>query len=126
MRRLISVEETVLIETKFGIIDCFDETKDYGVYEPERYHCVVIDDERCIDDWWNRLALMKTYFHCFSRPEMGLARWGVTLIPPESLPAFEEIVISDHRINEDGQLVLLAQLIQKAIREGKYMIHFGV
>lgn len=115
-----------MIETKFGIIDCFDETKDYGVYEPERYHCVVIDDERCIDDWWNRLALMKTYFHCFSRPEMGLARWGVTLIPPESLPAFEEIVISDHRINEDGQLVLLAQLIQKAIREGKYMIHFGV
>lgn len=120
------MEETILIETEFGIIDCFDETKDYGVYEPERYHCVAIDDERYIDDWWDRLVLMKTYFHRFSRPEMGLARWGVTLIPPESLPAFEEIVISDHRINEDEQLVLLAQLIQKAIREGKYMIHFGV
>ncbi len=120
------MEETVLIKTEFGIIDCFDETKDYGVYEPEQYHCVYIDDDRYIDDWWERLRLMKTYFHRFSRPEMGLARYGVTLIPPESLHAFQDIVLADHRINEDEQLVLLAQLIQKAVQEGKYMIHFGV
>lgn len=120
------MEETILIKTEFGIIDDFDETKDYGVYEPERYHCIYIDDDRYINDWWDRLVLMKTYFHCFSRPETGLARWGVTLIPPESLPAFQDIVLSDHRINEDEHLVQLAQLIQKAIQEEKYMIHFGV
>ena len=120
------MEETVLIKAEFGIIDCFDETRDYGVYEPEQYHCVCIDDDRYIDDWWDRLRLMKTYFHCFSRPEMGLARYGVTLIPPESLPAFQDIVLSDHRINQDEQLVLLAQVIRKAIQEGKYMIHFGM
>ena len=26
------------------------------------------------------------------------ARWGITLIPPESLPSFQEIVITDKRI----------------------------
>ncbi len=115
-----------MIKTEFGIIDNFDVTKNYSSYEPEKYHCVYIDDDQYIDDWWERLALMKTYFHCFSRPEFGLARWGVTLIPPESLPAFQDIVVSDARINKDKQLVLLAQMIQKAIEEKKYMIHFGV
>ena len=115
-----------MAKTEFGIIEDFDKTKDYSVYEPERYHCVYIDDDLYIDDWWARLVLMKTYFHCYSRPEFGLARYGVTLIPPESLPAFQEIVLSEPRLKEDPQLVLLAQLVQKAVSEGKYMIHFGV
>lgn len=115
-----------MIKTEFGIIDDFDKSKDYSSYEPEQYHCVYIDDDRYINDWWERLVLMKTYFHRFSRPEFGLARWGVTLIPPESLLAFQDIVLSDTRIKEDKQLVLLAQVIQKAIEEKKYMIHFGV
>lgn len=115
-----------MIKTEFGIIDQFDKTMDYSDYDPEQYHCVYIDDDLYIDDWWERLVLMKTYFHRFSRPEFGLARYGVTLIPPESLPAFQDIVVSDKRINEDKQLVLLARLIQKALAEGKYMIHYGV
>ena len=115
-----------MIKTEFGIIDQLDQTIDYEDYDPERYHCVYIDDERYIDDWWEKLMQMKTYFHRLSRPEFGLARYGVTLIPPQSLTVFQDIVISDKRINEDPQLVLLAQLIQKAITEGKYMIHYGV
>ncbi len=51
-----------------------------------------------IDGWWSRLVLFKTYFHSLKRPGFGLARWGVTLIPPESLPAFQEIVLSDKRL----------------------------
>ena len=47
---------------------------------------------RChIDDWWDKLVLLKTYFHSLDRPEFGLARWGITLIPPESLSGFQEI-----------------------------------
>ena len=71
---------------------------------------------------------MKTFFHNLSRPELGLARWGVTLIPPESLPAFQDIVISDKRMDEDENenLVALANLIKEAIEKQKYIIHFGV
>lgn len=115
-----------LIKAEFGIIDKIEKDKDYSEYEPHRYHCVFIDDDAYINDWWNQLILMKTYFHNLNRPEMGLARWGVTLIPLESLGAFQDIVISDKRINKDKQLVLLAEKIEQAIRENKYMIHYGI
>ena len=55
-----------------------------------------------------------------------LDRYGVTLIPPESLPALQDIVISDKRINYDHHLIALADKIRQAIDEQKYMIHFGV
>lgn len=115
-----------MIKIEFGIIDVIEKDKDYSWYEPEKYHCVVIADDIYIDDWWEQLSLMKTYFHHLKRPAFGLARWGVTLIPPESLPFFQDIVLSDKRINEDNHLVDLACLIQKAIDEQKYMIHYGV
>lgn len=51
---------------------------------------------------------------------------GITLIPPESLPAFQEIVMADGRMNRDEQLVALADKIGEAICKEKYMIHFGV
>ncbi len=115
-----------MIKTEFGIIEKVGRDRDYSKYEPHKYHCVFIDDEIYINDWWDRLILIKTYFHNLNSPETGLARWGVTLIPPESLPAFLDIVISDKRINRDKQLVLLAEKIGQAIRENKYMIHYGV
>lgn len=114
-----------MVKAEFGIIEDITETKEY-LYNPEKYHCVPIDDEVYIEDWWDKLALLKTYFHNLNRPDFGLARWGITLIPPESLPAFQEIVIADRRINSDEQLISLADKISEAIRRNKYMIHFGV
>ena len=114
-----------MIKTEFGIIEEIEETQKYS-YEPEKYHCVYIDDEAYIDDWWDKLLIMKTYFHNLNRPEFGLARCGITLIPPESLPAFQEIVLSDRRINEDEHLVALADKIQEAINRNKFMIHYGI
>ena len=55
-----------------------------------------------------------------------MARYGVTLIPPESLSAFQDIVVSDKRIYTDNHLVDLSNKIQDAIERQKYMIHFGV
>lgn len=115
-----------MIKIEFGIIEHLDEKKDYSDYEPDIYHCIFIYDDWYIDDWWDKLILMKTYFHNRNRPNYGLDRWGVTLIPPESLPAFQEIVISDKRINRDKHLVDLANTIAEAIERQKYMIHFGV
>ena len=48
------------------------------------------------------------------------------LIPPESLPAFGEIVESDPRIKTDQQLAELSRILREAIRRDKYVIHFGV
>lgn len=115
-----------MIKTEFGIIEHIDSAKDYSSYEPQKYHCVTIDDEEYIDRWWPRLELVQTYFHSLSRPALGLARYGVTLIPPESLPAFQDIVLSDKRINSDANLAALARKIQQAIEGKKYMIHFGI
>lgn len=114
-----------MIKTQFGIIDNIDETRKYS-YNPEKYHCVSIDDTLYIDDWWDRLALLKTYFHSLDRPASGLARYGITLIPPESLLEFQDIVLSDQRIRQDTHLVRLADTIQSAVSQKKFMIHFGI
>ena len=114
-----------MIKTEFGIIEDINETQSYS-YDPDKYHCVFIDDEIYIDEWWNKLLLLKTYFHSLNRPEFGLARYGITLIPPESLPAFQEIVLSDKRLKQDENLVKLAETIQDAIQRNKYMIHYGI
>ncbi|SKC73428.1 hypothetical protein [Maledivibacter halophilus] len=111
---------------EFGIIDNFDKNKDYSSeYEPQKYNCIAIDDD-IIDGWWNELVLIKTYFHNYNRPEYALARWGVTLIPPESLDAFYNIITNDNRSRDSKELANLMALIRKAIRENKYVIHYGV
>lgn len=114
-----------MIKAEFGIIEDIREVQEYS-YDPDKYQCVCIDDNIYIDDWWEKLVLLKTYFHSLDRPEFGLARWGITLIPPESLPAFREIVSSDSRINKDIHLRELADKMQDAIDRNKFMIHFGV
>ena len=55
-----------------------------------------------------------------ARAYFGLARWGITLILPESLPAFQEIVIADRRMNRGEQLAALAVKICEAICREKY------
>lgn len=114
-----------MAEAEFGIIDCIEPDKDYSKYEPEKYNCVSVND--CyLDDWWPKLSVMKTYFHRLSRPAFGLARYGVTLIPPESLAAFQDIILSDRRVRQDIRMVCLAELIGKALKEKKFMIHYGI
>lgn len=110
---------------KFGIIDKLEKDKDYSYYEPEKYQCVAIDDD-FIGDWWNNLTQIKTYFHRYNRPAYSLARWGVTLIPPESLVSFYNIVSTDKRSESSEELIDLMILLRKAISENKYVIHYGI
>ena len=110
---------------EFGIIEEIEKDKDYSVYEPENYHCVCINDDY-LDDWWKSLAQIKTYFHNFKREEFALARWGVTIIPPDSLEQFYNIVLSDKRFEFEKELIDLAELLKRAIKENKYVIHFGI
>lgn len=115
-----------MIKAEFGIIDNIDPERNYTEYEPQKYNCVAIDDDVYINDWWPKLLLIKTYSQSLSRPSFALDRWGITLIPPESLPALQDIVLSDRRLNKDSRLIELADKISQAINEQKYMIHFGV
>ncbi|MBS4537062.1 hypothetical protein GOQ27_01225 [Clostridium sp. D2Q-11] len=111
---------------EFGIIDNFERDKDYSSeYESEKYNCIAINDD-ILNDWWNELTLIKTYFHCHSRSEFGLVRWGVTLIPPESLEHFYNVISNDTRSKSSIELIDLMILIRKAISESKYIIHYGV
>lgn len=111
---------------EFGIIDEFEKDKDYSDdYEPEKYHCIAINDD-FINAWWSNLTQIKTFFHHYDRPEFSLARWGVTLIPPESLEAFYNIVSTDKCSKSSKELINLMILLRKAISEKKYVIHYGV
>ena len=118
-----------MIKAEFGIIENFDEKADYTGYSPKKYHCVAIDDDLYLNDWWSALSLIDTY-NVYSKgvlqPQKALSRWGITIIPPSSLPALLDIVLSDRRSKKDKRLIAFACLIHKAITEHKYMIHYGV
>jgi hypothetical protein len=121
----------------FGIIEIFSKAKDYdnldefGVFSytyinaVKAYNCATIDDD-ALNGWWPRIGSMKSYFHTYSRPGTGIARHGVTLIPPESLELFYAIVRDDTTPEFSEQAAAVLTVIAKAKRDGKFIIHFGV
>lgn len=110
---------------QFGIITNLDKNKDYGYYHPEEYHCVVIHDD-AMSNWGERIQTMRSYYHCFSRPATGLAWCGVTLIPPESLGLFYDIVANDTHAAFVEQVPPLLGMILKAKKNNQFLIHFGI
>lgn len=98
-----------MAKAEFGIIDAIDEHTKFD-YEPEKYGCTAIEDAPYLDDWQPELAMMKTFFHTLGRPEFGVARYGITIIPPESLPQFQDIVLRDPRRGQNEELAQLAAL----------------
>lgn len=107
---------------EFGIIDEFDHTKTFYEYEPQKYNCISVDDD-LINALNANLLTMRTYYHSYDRHEYGLALYGITIIPPESLPFFYDVVTSSEYAKE---LQELAVKIAEAKEQNKYMIHFGV
>lgn len=110
---------------EFGIIENFDRRKDYGFYSPKEYNCISVEDD-LINNLSKPLNIMKTYFHSYNRPECGLAYWGVTIIPPESLLLFYDVVVSSVNFKKSDELTSLATKITQARDGKKYMIHFGI
>jgi hypothetical protein len=118
-----------MIKTEFGIINDFDEKNDYTGYHPEKYNCVAIDDDLYINDWWEALLCIDTlnaYSKGVLKPQKALSRWGTTIIPPSSLTYFYDTVVKDRRYKKDDNLVVLASLLDEAIKKQKYVIHYGV
>ena len=112
--------------SEFGIIENIDPTKDYsGSYEPEKYQCTAICEE-AIDDWWNELTDMKSYYHCMDRPETNIARFGVTLIPPESLELLINVMRTKTRPDFMGDSLEIVDLLLTAKKRNKYVILYDV
>ncbi|WP_457945359.1 hypothetical protein [Caproiciproducens sp. LBM24188] len=114
---------------EFGIIDSFEEIKWYSDYEPEKYNCISVSDdlfEELIIKCNEELLAIKTYFQVTTQPGTGLDYCGVTLIPPESLKQFRDIIIKANNHFKAKELQLLTEKITEAITGNKYLIHYGI
>ena len=107
---------------QFGIIEEFHPgSGEYEEYAPERYGCVSVDDD-LLQEAFDRLRDLDTFWHRGDRPARGFAAYGITLVPPESLPAF----LAELRREGRPEFLPLAEKVREAIRQGNYMIHFGI
>ena len=114
---------------EFGIIDTFEENKWYSKYEPEKYNCISVSDdiiEDLIIKYNEELMAIKTYFQVTTQPGKGLDYCGVTLIPPESLGQLRDVVVMANNHLKSIEIQLLIEKITKALKENKYLIHFGI
>lgn len=109
-----------MLQHEFGIMPQAPRPGErFDCYEPKKYRCVSVPDE-AIEPLLEAFRLGKTYWHTLDRPELGLACYGITLIPPETLDAYLEIVW------KKPDLTLLAALFVEAKASDSYVIHFGI
>lgn len=105
---------------EFGIMRNAPMPKErYDQYSPEHYDLTAVDDD-LICTIANKLSILKCYWHTLDRPELGLAYYGITLIPPESLEAFIGITLEYPELSE------LTALLSEAQHENNFVIHFGI
>ena len=118
-----------LAKHEFGIIDFFEENKWYSDYEPEKYNCISISDdiiEELIIKFNDELMTIKTYFQVATQPGTGLDYCGITIIPPDSLRQFRDIIIKANSQYQSQELKLLIEKVSDAMSKNKYLIHYGI
>lgn len=91
----------------------------YDEYEPQKYNCVSVDDDY-LEDIVSRFNHIDFYWHTLDIKGKGLDYCGITLISPESL---NEFIYAIREIDDLKELELLSE---KAIKENKWLIHFGL
>ena len=93
--------------------------QDYNNYEPEKYHCISVEDDN-IEPLLKEFSAIPCYWNSLRRAKKGLAYCGVTIIPPHSLKEFISVIDNKAQFHE------LKELFQKADKENKFVIHFGI
>ena len=93
----------------------------FDTYEPNKYNCIEIDDD-FIEPILLELQSIDCYYNTICNKGNGLAYCGITLIPPSSIDTFIEVLLRKHMIEYD----LLIDLLKKAKKNNKYVIHFGI
>jgi len=91
----------------------------YDEYEPERYNCIVVDDDY-LEDIAQEFHHIDFYWHTLDMPGKGIAYAGITLIPPRSINVFLTV------IENIPELMQLKRLMNQARDENKWIIHFGL
>lgn len=111
---------------QFGIIKEFDKNKEYSAYEPDICEKIVSVDDDIVSLWYFDTMNMICYTGNTTKLSKGINMCGATVIPPDSLYRLIEIV--ERRTPRDKQEDTdeLIRLITSAIRQDKYMIHYGV
>ena len=91
----------------------------YDRYEPWKYECVSVHDD-FIEPLLLELKKIDFFWHSIDIEEKGLAYWGITLIPPESMNEMIQVI--------DGisELYTLKEMLLRAKKKGQYVIHFGI
>ena len=107
---------------EFAIINNINKTSKYSFAYIQEYNYVEISDDY-VGKWAESLFEMPVFWHEINRPSKGLARYGITLIPPESLQIFYRVVKKDENVDEVRELM---KMVEEAIKENKYIIHFGI
>lgn len=108
-----------MLAHEFGIMQEAPGKRDDIGYEPEKYGCISVHDDYILPIC-PKLRELKCYWHNPEHPEFGLAYYGITLIPPESLDGFIEVTLDCPQLSE------LTALLLKAQRGNKFVIHFGI
>lgn len=110
---------------EFGIVEDIYIEQNFNNYSPQKFNCISVNDD-IINDLYEHLSIMKTFYHSLDRPEFGLANWGITIIPTQSLSLFYDVVASSKIFKKSIELNELAAKINQAKEERKYMIHYGI
>ena len=104
----------------FGIMDRPPEPgRDYGDYAPERYVCAWAEDD-ALQEAAEAVSNVDCYWETLDRPSKGLAWYGVTLVPPDSLPALLSA------LEDRPGLQPVRRLLAQAERAHQFVIHFGI
>lgn len=79
-----------------------------------------------IDSYSENWKKVKTYLSSSLHQFYGLDESGITIIPPESLNLSRDIIIDANSKVKQTQLIYLINKIEEAIKNDKYIIHFGI
>ncbi len=105
---------------EFGIMTFDPQPEEvFEVYEPEKYNCITVDDDY-IEVLLPKLSVVDCFWHTLYNPNKNLAYCGITLIPPDSMDLFIELI--DGAVGTEK----LKELMIKAKEDNKYIIHFGI
>ena len=109
-----------MVKHEFGImLDAPKKGKYYDEYEPWKYTCISVDDDD-LTSIIERISCIDFYWHTLSAKGKGLAYYGITLIPPDSLKAFIDAIADIPKLGE------LKKLLEEALDQNKWMIHYGI
>lgn len=82
-------------------------------------------DDDTLSDVMNGVSIKTINISGKFEPYLGLAWYGITLIPPESLGELINGILRNKNYN-DSEVIQLLILLKKAKENNKYVLHCGV